>query len=368
MPAPTASGGSAPAQLRLEAAPALPGGLIELRGHPVLLYFFDPASWVSSAVPRLDRARGLWAATGLEVIGVTTARRSKELEDLLAAEGVTWRVFHETDERTAEKWVSRFHGKGWCHVELLDASGGIQRSGSVWGLRELLEERFGPPPPGAPVPVAAVVRGRLLHAGRPATEFTDDGVNFGPFRDEWTGRFIEPGPRCEYDHKTAEFRFYGLPVGEYGVYLTTGPFWHNFVLFHVTSGARKPVELALTRRIYLRSPVDTSRDVMPAAEARHLGPVTFAWDAIPGATAYNVEMRRLALDAVESRWEIIPSPPVENCRVTFDLPEAFEYEFTMTAKDDGGVLAHLRVYQDGLGNRYRFRIGPPLVEREGPRK
>lgn len=99
------------------------------------------------------------------------------------------------------------------------------------------------PPADVPRAIVAEVRGRLTHAGRPASEFTEEPAKFGPFYDETTVRVESKDFKVSYDSRTGEFCIFNLPAGKWGVYITCGPFWHNFLTFSAAGRVPRPVEL-----------------------------------------------------------------------------------------------------------------------------
>lgn len=354
----------APAPLRLEPAPPVAAELARQRGHPVLWYMCGPLVPYESDLPELNRLQRAFAASGLEVIGLYQGPRTPELEALLANCEVDWRVFHDAPGSAMGEWKQRLSASYFPRVVLLDASGNRLHAGSAWGLAKTLEKHLGAPA-AVPRAVLAEVRGRLLHAGRPASEFTAEPAKFGPFYDESTARVEQRDFKVAYDPRTGEFRILNLPAGKWGVYITCGPFWHNFHTFSAAGRVPRPVELTLSRRIYLRKPVDTGKDVASGADLFLPSPVNFEWDPVPGADTYAISARRRRLDVPESAWEALKLGPVKDPRIEFETEEGFQYEFGMQALGPTGTIAHLRIYQDGLGNTFRFQRGEPRVEKEG---
>ncbi|KAF0243475.1 MAG: hypothetical protein FD180_3365 [Planctomycetota bacterium] len=354
----------APVVLRLEQAPPVAGTLAKLRGHPVLFFNCGPeVSFVEYLAP-LNRFQRGYAPKGLEVIGLYRGPRTPDLETMFRNAGVGWRVFHEMPGGPMTEWRERFKVPTYPSVVLLRESGDEAYRGSLGGVAAAIEKLLGPPAAVPPV-IIPEVRGRLLHAGRPASVFTDDEARFGPFRDESTGRFVERDFRVSYDNGTGEFRIFNVPEGAYGVYVTCGPFWHNFRRFSATGPVPPVAELSLIRRMYLREPVDTSKDVATREVCRHRSPVTFRWDAVPGAQEYRPVIRRRRRGEAESLWQTVPVDPLKETSLSVEIQADLEYEFGLSAHGAAGTLAWLNIYQDGLGERYRFAEGDPPVEKEG---
>ncbi len=356
---------SAPVALRLEPAPPVAVELARQRGHPVLWYMCGPLVAFESDLPELNRLQRAYAASHLEVIGLYQGPRTPELEALLENCGVDWRVFHEAPGSAMGEWKQRLSASYFPRVVLMDAAGNRIHAGSGWGLAKTLEKHLGAPA-AVPRTIVAEVRGRLVHAGRPASEFTDEPAKFGPFYDETSARMEQKDFKVAYDARTGEFRILNLPAGKWGVYITCGPFWHNFHTFSAAGRVPRPVEFNLSRRIYLRKPVDTGKDVSAGADTFLPSPVAFEWDPVPGAESYAPSARRRRLDVPESAWESLKLDSVKDPRIAFETEEGFQYEFNLQAFGPTGTIAHLRIYQDGLGNCFRFQRGEPRVEKAVP--
>lgn len=349
--------------LRLEPAPPVSAEMPGLRGRPLLLFKMYPQFLHERELPLLNRFRRQWGPKGLEVIGLYLGPRSSGIEALLRDFRVGWRVFHQAPGAPFEDWLKLYGTASGSQVVLLDAAGSRAFAGGTWGLGAALEKALGPPA-AAPETVSAV-RGRLVHLGRPLPEFTDSPAEFGPFRDEATGKLGDQTFRVNYDRATGEFRVLAIPEGTWGVYVTCGPFWHNFVVFTATPGSPRESVIELTRRIYLRKPVDTSKDVPDESAAFHRSPVTFEWDPVPGADSYAARVRRRPLDQPESQWSVVVDGRQKEPLLPLDIEEGFQYEFEVTAYAGTARAATLRVYQTGLGSSYRFRAGDPPVEKPG---
>jgi hypothetical protein len=354
-----------PVKLRLEPFPPLAEGIAASRGHAVLYFNFSFEIAYHEALPQINRAQRAYASKGLEVIGIYNGPRTSELETRLSNAGVDWRVFHDAPGAPKSEWRKRFAAGVMPGVVLVGASGEhVFNGGFDWPLRAALEKLLGPPE-NVPTVIIPEIRGRLLHDGRPLPEFTSEFASFASFRDEALGQFVAADFRSWYDNKTGEFRIFNVPEGTYGVYISCGPFWHNFRVFAASGPVPCVAEFSLTRRIYLREPVDTSKDVAAAADCRHRSPVTFRWDAVPGAVEYVPYLYRVKLGLEEAKRDRVDVAPVKEACLVLPIEEGWEYQLGLSARSATSTLAWLHLYQDrGLGSDYRFREGPPRVEKE----
>jgi hypothetical protein len=133
-------------------------------------------------------------------------------------------------------------------------------------------------------------------------------------------------------------------------------------------GESRTIDVPVARIIRLRDPEDTVNGVARASDVQpRLGsPVHFAWDGVPGATRYAVQIaiyrprpgnpyagnklttrRLLARDVTTTHWQV-------------DLPPSRRgeyYEFVVTAFGRRGVLGRLFVQGDKwYGMQYRFVV------------
>ncbi len=213
-------------------------------------------------------------------------------------------------------------------------------------------------PRPAPEHDDGVLAGRMTWAGRPVDELTSERPRFW-FRDEEAGALAQL--HADYDPRGGRFRIFGAPGRYYGT-VTFGPLRSDpgaalvgGITFDLAAGVETARDLALHRVMRLRVPEDSAdhpgaKDAAPELAS----PVRFAWDPVPGATAYRYEVQA---DPAEDA----PRPaPVEGrttlCAVELPLPRG-RYQLRLEALGPGGSLAHLEVFRPGFRAwRYAFVV------------
>lgn len=315
--------------------------LAPLTGRPVLLLYWsgdEPREWL----PDADRLHRIFAAHGLEVIGVPRSQDEALVRQVLGAARIGWGQI-----MGASAWRSRIPTV-WPQIVLLDAAGEIVYRGQPGPKVDEALERLVEPPSRPPVEPQGIIEGRLVYAGRLLHETITSGVRFW-FRNEWTGR--EAQLQTAADPRTSEFRFAG-PIGTYLVSVFSGPrldhpphaSWNGSSTFAVTAGDPRRQDISLQRMVRLREPVDNGKTLPPLPQRFvHASPVRFAWDSVPEANVYRYRLFRdgdrsddpLAGETTANSFEITLSPGA--------------YQLQLSAHGPSGLVGRLETY----GANYR---------------
>ncbi len=215
-----------------------------------------------------------------------------------------------------------------------------------------------------------VIRGRLLFAGKPITDFTSCEPTFW-FRNEDTGK--EQSARVKY--RNGSFEIYGLPPGNFGISVNLDANMENpwsypgdfrvWKPFSVIEGEHSELELEMLRIIRLTSPQDNNsvmdRWGAECMETIHFRePVTFRWEPLGKNVFYDYRITRMACLNNYNSVGTLADGTTTAAEITVDLPSSQDnevYGFHLYARKDGNRIGMLMTHgPNGYGWDYRFRM------------
>ena len=214
------------------------------------------------------------------------------------------------------------------------------------------------------------LEGRILFGNKVITEYTSNDVTFW-FRDETTGTSID-NVFTTYDNQIGKYGVSGLPNGPVFISLTiheTGEvvtFPGNFKdmttfdLSTLSDTEAASYDLQISKIIHLTKPFDNSGYTSwPPPYPQYDSPLLFQWDAITGATRYDISIAKHA-DSHNSFMEYVIQQSTTSTSIECTLTSSGDqthYQFSVYAYNAGNDMVgyDMTTYNGGSG-AYKFKI------------
>ena len=225
-------------------------------------------------------------------------------------------------------------------------------------------------PPQAESSARPVLRGHLLFAGRPITEFSHVEPTFW-FRNEDSGK--EQSARVKYD--SGSFEIYGLPIGNLGISVNLDANIENpwsypgdfrvWKPFSVNEGENPELKLEMLQIIRLTEPQDNNAVIEKwGAECMEKisfsSPLTFRWEPLDDDVYYDYHITRMACLNNYNSAGTVAEGTIRGTEMTLNLPPTPQnevYGLHLYARKDGKRIGMLMTHgPNGYGWDYRFRV------------
>jgi len=214
------------------------------------------------------------------------------------------------------------------------------------------------------------LEGRILFGNKVITEYTSNDIKFW-FRDETDKTSIDNAFTI-YDNQTGKYGVSGLPNGPVFISLTiheTGEvvtFPGNFKdmttfdLSTLSDTEAASYDLQISKIIHLTKPFDNSGYTSwPPPYPQYDSPLLFQWDAITGATRYDISIAKHA-DSHNSFMEYVIQQSTTSTSIECTLTSSGDqthYQFSVYAYNAGNDMVgyDMTTYNGGSG-AYKFKI------------
>ena len=218
------------------------------------------------------------------------------------------------------------------------------------------------------------LEGRILFGNKAITEYTSNHVTFW-FRDETTGTSID-NVFTIYDNQTGKYGVSGLPNGPFLMYPSIhetgeavtfpGNFkaWITTVDLSTLSDAEAAsYDLQISKIIHLTKPFDNSGYTSwPPPYPQYDSPLFFQWEAITGATRYNICITKYG-DSLNSFMEYVIQQSTTSTSIECTLTSSGDqthYHFSVRAYNAGNDMVGYYYTTchpgGGYGAHYKFKI------------
>jgi hypothetical protein len=219
------------------------------------------------------------------------------------------------------------------------------------------------------------IKGQLALGQLPMSQLTTVEPVFW-FRNERTGRTIDAAA-ASYDSEKATYRVHNLPPEEVGISIrfhitgTESNLPGNYQTWKVVDiGALKPTErlnfkIPMQLLIHLQQPHDNANvdSDMNEPYPEHGSPMLFQWEAVPGATTYEVKISRNRDPDHPDGYGFIDWAKEQTLTATscsIDLPSSLaeeHYRFSVHAYQGQTQIGYyVIIYTNGVGWDYLFKI------------
>jgi len=214
------------------------------------------------------------------------------------------------------------------------------------------------------------LEGRILFGNKAITEYTSNDVTFW-FLDETTGSSID-NVLTIYDNQTGKYGVSGLPNEPFLMYPSiheTGEvatFPGNFKSYAMTTvdlstlsdAEAASYDLQISKIIHLTKPFDNSGYTSwPPPYPKYDSPLLFQWDAITGATRYNISIAKYG-DPLNNFMEYVIQQSTTSTSIECTLTSSGDndhYQFKVYGYNDDN---------DKVGHYYTTYIGRAYPEYE----